>query len=233
MSRLRVIIGMECSGALRSRFRAAGHHCISVDLKPAEDDGAGHVQGDVFDLIGLGCWDLGIFHPDCTYLTSAAEWAYADPDFDRYPGVGYHQRVRPGTLTGAARRVARERAIMDAVRLWLAPIPRIVIENPVGVLSRHIGKPAQVVQPWWFGDDASKATCLWTRGGVPLLHKTRPVAPRMVNGRPRWANQTDGGQNRLSPGEGRAADRARTYPGFADAAVDAWACTPPDLRAAA
>lgn len=218
---MNVLIAMECSGALRLRFRAAGHRCISVDRKPAEGDPSGHVQGDAFDLIDLGCWDLLIAHPDCTYLTGAAEWAYADPDFERYPGVGYHQRVKPGTLTGAARRAARERAMADVLRLWNSPVPRVAIENPVGVLSRVLGRP-QVVQPWWFGDDASKATCWWTRGDLPPLTQTNPVPPRMVNGRPRWGNQTDSGQNRLSPGPDRAADRARTYPGHADAVVAAW-----------
>lgn len=217
----RILIAMECSGALRLRFLAAGHYCRSVDMKPAEGDPTGHIIGDVFDHLGAEEWDLLIAHPVCTYLTGSAEWAYSDPDFDRYPGVGYHQRIRPGTLTGAARRAARERAIADALRLWGCGIPRIAIENPVGVLSRHLGKP-QVVQPWWFGDDASKATCWWTRGDLPRLVKTSPVAPRMVNGRPRWGNQTDSGQNRLSPGPSRAADRARTYPGHADAIVDQW-----------
>ena len=220
---MNVLILMECSGAMRLRFLAAGHECRSVDMKPAEGDPAGHIVGDAFEVLSeLVAWaDLVIAHPVCTYLTGSAEWAYADPDFERYPGVGYHQRVKAGTLTGAARRAAREAAIADVLRIWSCGARRVAIENPVGVLSRHLGRP-QVVQPWWFGDDASKATCWWTRGGLPPLAKTTPIAPRMVNGRPRWANQTDGGQNRLPPGRGRAADRARTYPGMAQAIVDQW-----------
>lgn len=223
---MRVAVLMECSGAMRLRFRAAGHDCLSVDQKPAEGDASGHIVADVFDVLDpLARWaDLVIAHPTCTYLTSAAEWAYGDPDFNRYPGVGYHQRVQPGTLTGAARRAAREAAIADVMRIWNCAAPRVAIENPVGVLSRYLGRP-QVVQPWWFGDDASKATCWWTKGGLPALVQTSPVAPRIVNGRPRWGNQADSGQNRLSPGPERAADRSRTYPGHADAVVAQWGDT--------
>lgn len=220
---MNVLILMECSGAMRLRFLAAGHNCSSVDVKPAEGDSTGHIVGDAFEVLSdrSGWADIVIAHPTCTYLTSAAEWAYSDPDFDRYPGVGYHQRVQPGTLTGAARRAAREAAIADVMRIWHCAAPRVAIENPVGVLSKRLGRP-QVVQPWWFGDDASKATCWWTRGGLPILVKTSPVSPRMVGGRPRWSNQTDGGQNRLPPGQNRAADRSRTYPGMAQAIVEQW-----------
>jgi hypothetical protein len=106
-----VFIGMEASGQLRRRFETRGHYVISCDMLPAEDGSTftaelgGHIVGDVFEVLewlwGQGLWpDLGIFHPTCTYLTNSAEWAYADPDFERYPGVGYHQRVKPETLTG-------------------------------------------------------------------------------------------------------------------------------------
>lgn len=109
---MRVFIGMETSGQLRRRFRANGHHVISCDLLPAEDNSPCHVIGDVFatlsELAAIG-WipDFGVFHPECTYHTLSAAWAFADPDYDRYPGVGYHQRVKPGTLVGAKRRAAR------------------------------------------------------------------------------------------------------------------------------
>lgn len=220
---MKILIGMECSGQLRRRFRAQGHTCVSVDLKAAEDAGEGHFQGDVFELINLGCWDLGIFHPTCTYLTASGEWAYADPDYAKYPGVGYHQKPKPGTLVGAERRQAREDAITFVKRLWNAPIPRVVIENPVGILSSVWAPPTQVVHPWWFGDDASKRTCLWMRGpGVKQLVQTNPVKPRLVNGLPRWGNQTDSGQNKTSDTKEQAADRSRTYDGFADAATQTW-----------
>src|SRR5262245_1633604 len=113
----RAFIGMETSGALRRRLTAMGHDVISCDTLPAEDGAkAGrHIMGDVFDTLAdlrqQGWWpDGAIFHPTCTYLTISAEWAYKDPDYDRYPGVGYHQRVKEDTLVGAARRAAREDA---------------------------------------------------------------------------------------------------------------------------
>lgn len=164
---------------------------------------------------------MAIFHPDCTYLTNSASWAYAAPDFGRYPGVGYHQRVKPGTLTGTARRVARGKAL-EFVRLLLeCPIPLVALENPAGFIGTMYRPADQTIQPYQFGDDASKSTCLWLKG-LPLLTPTRKVSPRMVNGRPRWANQTDSGQNRLGPRDGRATDRARTYPGIAAAMAEQW-----------
>lgn len=114
-ARPRAFIGMETSGQLRRRFRAKGWWAVSCDLLPQEDEpglGVGeHFQDDVFAFLDrckrTGYWfDVAVFHPDCTYLTNSAEWAYKDPDYDRYPGVGYHQRVMPGTLVGAPRRAA-------------------------------------------------------------------------------------------------------------------------------
>jgi hypothetical protein len=202
---------MEFSGRVRDAFIRAGHDAMSCDLLPSERPGP-HYQGDVFDIVGDG-WDLAIFHPDCTFLTRAAEWAYGDGP--------YHQRLKPSTLTGAARRAARDAALAQFARLMALPIPMIAAENPIGVLSRRYREPDQVVQPWWFGDDASKATCLWLKG-LPLLKATSIVEPRYVDGRPRWANQTDGGQNRLSPSDDRWKHRARTYLGLAEAFAAQW-----------
>lgn len=167
-------------------------------------------------------WDLAIFHPDCAYLTNSAAWAFNDPDFDRYPGVGYHQKVKPDTLTGAARRQARKDAVAFVLKLRDAPIRFKAIENPRGHLSTAWRGPDQSIQPNEFGDDASKETCLWLEGGLPPLRPTKRIEPRWVNGKPRWANQTDTGQNRLSPGDDRAMLRAATYPGIADAFAEQW-----------
>lgn len=217
---MRVLIGCEQFGKMREAFRARGHDAWSCDLKPTRDGSSFHFHGDLRDVLHLG-WDLAVFHPDCTYLTCSAEWAYSDSDFERYPGVGYHQKVKPGTLVGAARRQARAEAV-DFVKLLLAaPIARIAVENPRGHLTQHIGTADQTIQPHQFGDDASKATCLWLKN-LPHLVPTRNVAPRMVDGRPRWANQTDGGQNNLTPGDDRAMLRAATYPGIAAACADQW-----------
>jgi hypothetical protein len=105
-------------------------------------------------------WGLMIAHPPCTYLTNSAAWAFSDGP--------YHQRVKPGTLVGAARRTARDEAVAFVKALHDAPIARVAIENPVGALSTMWRRPDQTVQPWMFGDDASKATCLWLKGLPPL-----------------------------------------------------------------
>lgn len=239
-----VFIGMETSGALRRRFQALGHETYSCDVFPSEDGGeemafgnglplGRHLIGDVFDTLdnlwATDLWpDLAIFHPTCTFLTSSAEWAFADPDYERYPGVGYHQKVQPGTLVGEARR----EALNDVRRIMALPIRRKAIENPRGAIGTAIRKPDQTIQPHMFGDDASKATCLWLYD-LPKLRPTNRVDGRLVDdGRPqmglfgtgveRWSNQTDAGQNRLSPGDDRWKDRSRTFPSVADAMAATW-----------
>jgi hypothetical protein len=209
---MRVLVGCEHSGVVRRAFRRLGHDAWSCDLLPATDLDRHHLQCDVLDVLGCG-WDLAIFHPPCTYLTNSAAWAYGDGP--------YHMRLKPGTLVGAARRAAREQAVAFVRALLDAPIALIAVENPRGYLSTVVGAPSQVIQPHEYGDDASKATCLWLRR-LPLLVPTQHVAPRLVAGRPRWANQTDSGQNRLSPSEDRWALRAETYPGIAAAFAAQW-----------
>ena len=219
---MRVLVACETSGVVRRAFAARGHRVFSCDLLPSEDDSRDHIIGDVQALLsGDWGWGLMIAHPPCTYLTNAAAWALQDPDYDRWPGVGYHQRVKPGTLVGAARRAARDDALAFVRALATAPIPRICIENPMGAARRAIGWPCQTIQPYVFGDDASKATGLSLKG-LPPLQPTACVHPRMVNGKPRWANQTDTGQNRLSPGPDRWRERSRTYGGIAAAMVEQW-----------
>lgn len=214
---MRVLIGCKHSGVMRRAFRRLGHDAWSNDILPSDDDSEFHLQMDVFKAIALQHWDLAIFHPDCTFLTCSAEWAYSDGP--------YHQKVKPETLVGAERRAARNAAVAFVAQLWAADIPRKAIENPIGALSSRWRPADQIVHPHWFGDDASKATGLWL-DGLPLLKKTAPVAPRLVmnNGkmRQRWANQTDSGQNRLSPSPDRWKLRADTYPGLAAACADQW-----------
>jgi hypothetical protein len=95
------------------------------------------------------------------------------------------------------------------------------IENPIGTMSRRYREPDQIIQPYQFGEDASKATCLWLHG-LPVLLPTRRIPGRIVDGREWWSNQTDSGQNKLPPSKHRAADRSRTYPGIADAMAEQW-----------
>lgn len=223
----RLLVGFESSGVMRRAFRALGIDAYSCDLLPSKDDSPFHIQCNVFEILDEG-WDGGIFHPSCTFLTCAAEWAYNDPDFKRYPNVGYHQKVKPGTLTGAARREAREQAILDVKRLLACRIPLKGVENPRGVLSSRIRKPNQTVQPYDFGDDASKATCFWLEDFPELNPPPELRYPgRMVewNGKlvERWSNQTDSGQNNLTPGDDRWQKRSETYPGLANFCAKTWA----------
>lgn len=216
---MRVLIGYEASGRTREEFRKRGHEAYSCDLLPADDASPYHYQADVWDVVKED-WDLAIFHPTCTYLTSSAEWAYKDGP--------YHQQVQPGTLVGLARRQAREKDIANVIRLSKLPIKKIAIENPKGILSSRWRKPDQIIHPYMFGDDASKATCLWLKG-LDKLEPTHWVPPIMwvwEQGKKkvltRWSNQTESGQNNLTPGDDRWRKRAETYPGIAAAFGEQW-----------
>jgi hypothetical protein len=195
---MRVLAACEYSGAVRDAFIAAGHDAMSCDLLPTDVPGP-HYQGDVRDVLDDG-WDLMVAHPPCTYLSvSGMHWT--------------KRGLRDPQLTEDA--LAFVRLLMDA------PIPSIGIENPVSVISSRIRKPDQIIHPWMFGHDASKATCLWLKG-LPPLRPTSVVEPRIVNGRKRWGNQTDSGQNRLSPSPDRWKIRSETYSGVAQAMAEQW-----------
>jgi hypothetical protein len=111
---------------------------------------------------------------------------------------------------------------LDFVKLLMdAPIPKIALENPVSVISSRIRKPDQIVNPYEFGHDASKKTCLWLKN-LPKLIATDFVEPRIINGRKRWGNQTDSGQNKLAPSDDRWKIRSATYEGIAKAMAEQW-----------
>ena len=216
---MNVLIGCEFSGTTRDAFIRAGHFAMSCDLLPSESPGP-HFQGDIFDAIALGGWDLLIAHPDCTYLTSSAEWAYGDGP--------YHQKVKPETLVGSTRRAAREEALNFVRKLMNAPIKRKCLENPRGVIGTRIRPASQWIQPYEYGHDASKITGLWLEDLPPLV-PTEKVRGRIVEYPPdsgrfveRWANQTDSGQNILTPSPDRWKERARTYQGWSDAMAAQW-----------
>jgi hypothetical protein len=195
---MRILIACEYSGTVRDAFAAKGHYALSCDLLPTDAPGL-HYQGDVFDIINDG-WDMMIAHPPCTYLSvSGMHWTA--------------RGLRDPQLT--------EDALEFVRRLMAAPIARIAVENPISVISSRIRKPDQIINPWQFGHDASKRTCLWLKD-LPLLTPTDIVEPRIVNGKKRWANQTDSGQNRLPPSDDRWKIRSETYTGIAQAMADQW-----------
>lgn len=207
--RLQVLVGCEYSATIRDAFRALGHDAWSCDLLPCEKDPQYHIQGDVFEAIrssrAWGAWDLVILHPPCTRLTVAGAWY-----------VKKHPQAQ----------VEQDEAIQFTENLWREARLNsyaVALENPIGVLSTRsqLGKPQQIIQPYQFGDDASKATCLWLHN-LPKLVATDPVAPRIVNGKNRWANQTDSGQNKLGPSADRWKERSRTYQGIANAIAEQW-----------
>lgn len=246
---MNVLIACECSGVVRRAFAAHGHKALSVDILPA-DDGAtlsnnarlgSHLQGDILaflDSANTDEFDLMIAHPPCTYLTNSAAWAYKDGP--------YHQKVKPGTLTGQARREARREAVEFAEKLKSAPIPRKAIENPPGHLSSAWGKADQYFQPHQFGDDASKLTGLWLFN-LPPIKPANPIDPERFACRscktvwrakdrsacpscggslaapvPVWGNQTPSGQNKLPPSKDRAKLRSNFFPGVAAAMAEQW-----------
>lgn len=190
---MRVLVACEYSGRVREAFRKLGHDAWSCDLLPADDGSPYHYQGDMFDIIDQG-WDLMIAHPPCTYLASS--------------GLHWNKR-RP------ERAVLTEEALEFIQRILDAPIEKIALENPIGCISSRIRKPNQIIQPWWFGEDASKSTCLWLKN-LPPLEKTNPLIKK------RYANQTASGQNNLPPSADRWKIRSTTYQGIADAFASQW-----------
>ena len=195
---MKVLIACEYSGRVRDAFLAAGHDAMSCDILPTDVAGP-HYQGDVRDIINDD-WDLMIAHPPCTYLSvSGMHWTT--------------RGLRDPQLTEDA---------LDFVRLLLdAPIERIALENPVSVISSRIRKPDQIINPYEFGHDASKKTCLWLKNLTPLK-PTNMIEPRIINGRKRWGNQTDSGQNKLAPSADRWKIRSETYEGIAAAMASQW-----------
>lgn len=209
---MKILIGYSCDHLTLEAFERAGCEAWTCDLLPSRGRPDRHMQCDIWEVAGDD-WDFGLFHPMCTMLTISAAWAFGDGP--------YHQKVRPNTLVGADRRAARDEAIANFKRLDALPYPH-AIENPApSFVSKAHRPPNQTIQPYQFGDDASKRTGLWLKG-VPRLRPTQWVAGRSVNGRERWANQTDSGQNKLSPSETRWLDRSATYPGIAAAMGAQW-----------
>ena len=200
-----ILIACEYSGVIRDAFRALGHDAMSCDILPTETEGP-HYEGDILDILYSREWNLVIAHPPCTYLSAS--------------GLHWNNRI-PG------RAEKTEQALEFVKLLWEAPAKRMCLENPVGCINTRLPfmPEPQYVQPYEFGDNASKKTGLWLRE-LPKLVPTERILGRKVTYKgkevERWDNQTDSGQNRLGPSEARAKERSKTYPGLAKAIAEQW-----------
>lgn len=222
---MKVLVACEFSGVVREAFRKRGHDAWSCDLLPAMDNSEFHFQQDVLEILYDDCWELLIAHPPCTYLANSGVHCL-HKDESRWAKM----------IEGAV-----------FFRTFLcADVPHICVENPVmhKYALEHIGeKHTQTIQPYQFGEDASKRTCLWLKG-LPKLKPTKYVEPHYACscgfrfdyslgkygcpncenkiGKIVWSNQTRSGQNKLSPSPDRAKKRSITYQGIADAMAEQW-----------
>lgn len=203
---MRVLVACEFSGAVRDAFIGGGHDAMSCDLLPNETPGP-HYQGSVMDILDNG-WDLMVAHPPCTYLTLTGNKWFRPEFAERFP----------------TRQQDRADAIEFFMALVNAPIPKIAIENPIGIMSSRYRKPNQIIQPWQYGHETTKATCLWLKG-LPNLVPTNVVSKGEVvvsksgNRMSRWYYET----SMLPLKNGiRAKARSVTFQGIADAIADQW-----------
>jgi hypothetical protein len=194
-----ILVCCEESQAVTKAFRDAGHEAYSNDIQECSGGHPEwHLQMDALKALKLKKWDLVIAHPPCTYLTISANKWYKD-----------QPARKSGALVGAERRQAREEAIDFFMEFVNADVPRMVIENPICVMSTRYAKPNQIIQPWMFGHGETKATCLWIKG-LPNLEPTD-----VVEGREQkiWE---------MSPSADRTKLRSKTYDGVAKAMVEQW-----------
>lgn len=216
------------SGRVREAFRALGHDAWSCDIVPSLDDSPFHIQDDVLKHL-YEDWNVCVGHPPCTFLT-----------------VSNNGPLTHGCslYTAAEGQAFRAQAVDFFMAIINAPIPHIAVENPVGIMSTRYQPPTQQIQHYCFGEDASKKTGLWLKN-LPTLNPIGFVKPRMVcecghvfpfgelhcrkclknaktHAKPRWANQTDSGQNKLTPSATRSMERSLTPVGLAKAMADQW-----------
>ena len=183
---MKVLIACEFSGIIREAFARRGHEAWSADLLDTEIPSSFHYKGDVREILGEG-WELMIAHPPCDHLAVS--------------GARYFEEKRRDGRQQAALAFVQE--LMDA------PIDKICIENPVSIISTHIRKASQWIQPYQFGHGESKRTGLWLKN-LPLLEPTN-----IVEGREQkvwW----------MAPSKDRWKNRSRTYTGIAEAMATQW-----------
>jgi hypothetical protein len=220
MKKLKVLIGCEFSQIVTKAFRDKGHEAYSCDIIPAEGGHPEwHIQDDVLKHLDDG-WDLGIFHPPCTYLTNTAnKWLKDQP------------ARKSGVLVGQERRKARLEAIDFFKKLYYCDIPHKCIENPTGCMSTVLRKPDQIIQPWMFGHPETKSTCLWIKG-LPLLISTKIVTPEyliaknkkysLTHYNPVLSKRSKNHLDFLPTSKNRSKIRSLTFSGIAEAMSSQW-----------
>jgi hypothetical protein len=210
---MKVLIACEESQAVTKEFRKLGHEAFSCDILPCTGGHPEwHYQKDVFEVINKG-WDLMIAHPPCTFLAvSGARWLYN----------------KDGSVN--EERFYNQRQALDFVEMLMkSNINKIAIENPISVISSAIRKPDQIIQPYWFGDSASKSTCLWLKN-LPKLEPTNIVSKgefkewidkktNKPKRQPMWYYQAL--QQAKTPAERRTL-RSKTFKGIAEAMANQW-----------
>lgn len=231
--KLNILVACEESQAITKELRKLGHNAYSCDLLECSGGNPQwHFNMDVFKVIKnkggklqngdsakVKKWDIMIAHPPCTYLAvSGAQWYYHPDDKhlpieNRRPHDKYPNRAQD-----------REEAINFVKRLWESGIEKIAIENPIGVLSSRFEKPSQIVQPFMFGDEARKTTCLWLKN-LPQLKPTKMVGEgervyfKSGKSQPKW--YSDAFVKAKTPEERRTM-RSKTFPGMAKAMAKQW-----------
>lgn len=229
-----ILIACEESQRVCTEFRKLGFNAFSCDLlKCSGGHPEWHFNCDVFEIIknkgGVlqsgesvfinGDWDLMVAHPPCTFLAvSGARWYYHPEDKDlpieqRRPHPNFPTRAKD-----------REEGKQFFLALANTEIEHIAIENPIGIMNTQWRKPEQIVQPYYFGDEASKSTCLWLKN-LPLLKPTKIVGKgewiTLSSGKrlPKWYSDA---LVKSKTAEERRNLRSKTFPGFAKAIAEQW-----------
>lgn len=214
MKQLKILIACEESDEVRGRFEKLGFDAWSCDLQDNRNPNAKHYKGDVFEIINEG-WDAMVAFPPCTHLAvSGAAW--------------FEQKRKDGR---------QQEGIDFFMKIINAPIQHIAVENPVGIMSKIYKPPTQKIQPYYFGDEAQKTTCLWLKNLPPLYHNAAPnlfddVVTHVGKGDFfEWIDAKTGKKKRqplwfkeafnLTPDE-RSKVRSKTFPGIAEAMASQW-----------
>lgn len=215
------MVGCEESQIVTEAFRKKGHEAFSCDiLETSGQHPEWHIQGDVLEQLDKG-WDMGIFFPPCTYLSNA--------------GIGWFNEKKYGQKA-IERKMKRIKALEFFKKLYAAPIKKICIENPAGWANSTFRKPDQVIQPYFFGDNHLKGTCLWLRGLPKLIHikendlfykKTHLPKPEPISIQQRKPSKYyKGGEEKkryfTDAFSRNAKIRSKTFPGIANAFADQW-----------